>query len=593
MGMLSVQFPRILGFSVVCLAFLIASEVSGNEISYQGSLEQLGAPATGDFDFKFTLYDSQVGGIIIDGPTFIEDHFVDGGLFSVLLDFGTGVFGNQDVWLQVAVREGDTVGAFTPMSPRQLVTPSPFSLTAQSVTVGAVGSPEIADGSVTAVDVNTAEIQRRVQGQCAPGEAIRQVQEDGSVLCEPDSDSGGDITEVAAGFGLQGGGLSGSVAIEADPTVMQIRVSGSCDAGTVLTAIEQDGNVICAPLPVSGSFPIDANDGVGPSVMIREDGRPLISYASGNLIVFDCADIACTSGEVRTLDFDADFANSSGVIRPDGRPIIAYLNGARDALRVFSCADQNCMSGISREVDGTGVVGFFPSTTIGLDGLPIVAYQDFNNGLKIFHCEDIDCTSGTGSLAQGTEQFQGSHSDIEIAANGFPIISFSDGPRDGLGIYACSSLDCSTGQIYRLDSFADSGSWTSIEIRADGRPIIAYYQSGGRNLRLFDCADMVCSSGAVRNLLEDGDVGQYASIVLRTNGLPLISFMVDLPQRLAIFDCSDPICSGGVDRILSSGGVVTDIVLQSNGLPLIAHQDVTITGEPLRVFACGNQSCTN
>jgi len=360
----------------------------------------------------------------------------------------------------------------------------------------------------------------------------------------------------------------------------------------VITSIAEDGSVLCSALPASGAFPIsDTQEGNSPSIMIRADGRPLISYLSGDLRVYDCADIACTAGQDRQLDLNASVGSrqSSGVIRPDGRPIIAYWDATARSLRVFDCLDPNCDSGLSRELDAAGDLGRFPSIGIGTDGFPIISHWDVDNGLKIFHCETADCTAGTGYLAQGTVQSQGRYSDLQIGASGFPIISFQDSPRDGIGIYTCSVIDCSLGNIHRLDEFSGSGQWTSMALRENGRPLVVYQQFSGSNLRLFDCSNTDCS----RTLASDGDLGSYPSIVIRNNELPLISFQVENSPRLAIFDCSDPDCLGGNMRMLAAGGVSTDVQLQDNGLPLIGHQDSSLTPPPVKIFACGNQSCTN
>ena len=82
---------------------------------------------------------------------------VSNGLFTVTLDFGTGIFTGPARWLEIGVRTAN-IGAFTTLSPRQQLTPAPYALFAAragSVTNGAITTSMLGDRVVTPAKLNT------------------------------------------------------------------------------------------------------------------------------------------------------------------------------------------------------------------------------------------------------------------------------------------------------------------------------------------------------------------------------------------------------------------------------------------------------
>ena len=114
-----------------------------------------------------------------------------------------------------------------------------------------------------ALSVNTAVIQARVSGTCAVGSSIRQVNADGSVVCQTDSAGTGDITGVAAGTGLTGGGTTGDVALSVNTAVIQARVGGTCAVGSSIRAINADGTVVCQTDTAGAGDITDVTAGTG------------------------------------------------------------------------------------------------------------------------------------------------------------------------------------------------------------------------------------------------------------------------------------------------------------------------------------------
>ncbi len=115
--------------SVLLLLALVAVPAAaqvGKALTYQGRLTDAGSPPYGTYDFEFRLFDALVGGAQV-GPTLLSsDLLVANGLFTVRLDFGD-VFTGAGRWLQISVRPGASVGAYTVLTPRQELTATPYA----------------------------------------------------------------------------------------------------------------------------------------------------------------------------------------------------------------------------------------------------------------------------------------------------------------------------------------------------------------------------------------------------------------------------------------------------------------------------------
>ncbi len=111
-------------------AIIYHAAAQGSAFTYQGRLNLGGIPVTGNYDVAFSLYSTNVGGYILtSGPITNAATPVSGGLFTVTLDFGSAAFAGPSNWLEISVRSNGVSG-FTILSPRQLLTATPYAITA-------------------------------------------------------------------------------------------------------------------------------------------------------------------------------------------------------------------------------------------------------------------------------------------------------------------------------------------------------------------------------------------------------------------------------------------------------------------------------
>ena len=106
------------------------AEAQGTAFTYQGRLNNNGAPANGSYDVAFTLYAVNSGGTAITNPKTNSAVAVTNGLFTTTVDFGA-VFTGNGQWLELAVSTNGA-NAFITLVPRQQLTPVPYAIYAEN-----------------------------------------------------------------------------------------------------------------------------------------------------------------------------------------------------------------------------------------------------------------------------------------------------------------------------------------------------------------------------------------------------------------------------------------------------------------------------
>ncbi|HEV7924139.1 MAG TPA: SGNH/GDSL hydrolase family protein [Verrucomicrobiae bacterium] len=125
------RYLQITGTALCGLLMIHGSAVGqGTAFTYQGQLNDGGNSANGTYDMVFSLFAANVDGNLVAGPLTNLATTVTNGQFTASLDFG-GVFGASNCWLDICVRTNGN-DTFTELTPRQLLTPAPYAIFANT-----------------------------------------------------------------------------------------------------------------------------------------------------------------------------------------------------------------------------------------------------------------------------------------------------------------------------------------------------------------------------------------------------------------------------------------------------------------------------
>jgi hypothetical protein len=406
----------------------------------------------------------------------------------------------------------------------------------------AVGSSEIASGAVGESEINTAEVQTRVSQSCGEGFYLIGINQDGSVICQ----------KLPIGFEFSiladnGLGTYSSIALGSDnfPVVsfysgfitknLQILHCGNsiCSSGNTITTLDSAGAV-----------------GLYSSITIGSDGLPIISYTDASNIdlkVIHCGNLKCDGGNIRTtVDSIAQVGAFTNIdIGSDNLPIISYYDISNSDLKVLHCGNNVCNSGNTiTTVDSSAQVGLSNSIAIGNDNLAIISYYDaFNETLKVIHCGNVNCNSNnTITTVDNSSNDVGQSSSITIGSDNRPIITYFDDTNSNLKVLHCGNTNCSSGNtINILDNEESVGLYSDIKIASDGLPIISYLDFTNINMKILKCSDIKCNfNKLITTISATGNVQDSGGLVLGIDNNPIISY--SSLKGLNVYACGDSRC---------------------------------------------------
>src|SRR5438128_272189 len=185
-------------------AWLLATNASAQTtaFTYQGRLTDGGAPANGNYDLQFALWDSSSGGSQIGATQNFSNIGVSSGIFTVTLDFGANAFPGANRFLEISARLTG-VSAFTLLLPRQPITSTPYAVRSGNATVADTAANATQLGGVGASQYVQTNDARLTDSRPPAPSSPNYIQNTNS----PQASSNFNIS----GNGTAGGTLSGNV----------------------------------------------------------------------------------------------------------------------------------------------------------------------------------------------------------------------------------------------------------------------------------------------------------------------------------------------------------------------------------------------
>lgn len=223
-----------------------------------------------------------------------------------------------------------------------------------------------------------------------------------------------------------------------------------------------------------------------------------------NLVASACLNATCTTTATNTaISGYGDRGTYNSIVSgttPGSTPFIVFRSLSLDDLIGIKCTNETCTTSTGTTLDSNGNVGKYADAVLNNAGNPVISYYDETNAnLKVIVCPNSACTGATPVTLESAGNV-GSHASIAISVDGTPIISYMEllsgtinaPTSSNLKVMKCGNTACTSGNVSTEVDSGAVGMFSDIEIASDGFPVITYYDNQSNDLKYVKCNTNTC-----------------------------------------------------------------------------------------------------
>jgi hypothetical protein len=484
MTKLALLLSLILLAPTICLAQTTA-------FTYQGKLGSGGAPANGDYQFEFKLFDSGLAGNQI-GTTQAVVALVQNGIFTTRLDFGAASFpADADRWLEISVRADASTNPYTVLSPRQQLNSVPYAIRSLRASN--------ADNAANATNADNATSL----GGVAAGDFVQTNDARLSDARPPAPGSGNyiqnSVSQQAGNFNISGNAVIGG-------TLTAARLNGDGSGLTNIRASFLWETVdIGAAQALSNTGYIVTNRGQATITLPRTPNvGDVVRVTSANTNGWKIAQNAGQSILIGSLGL----VGVNWMAHESDRPWTAIASSA-DGTKLVAVVDQgpiftSSAAGLSWIARNSAGLRRWSAVASSADGTKLVAAVQANNGGG----------SSGGPIYTSTDS-GATWTQRNVVATWSAVASSADGTKLVAVVFG-GRIHTSTDSGVTWTQREGSRNWSSVASSADGTKLVAVVNNGQQsNGRVYTSTD----SGATWTARESGR--RWISVASSADGVKL------------------------------------------------------------------------